>query len=226
MYLVYVIVDENNNPFYIGQTKNLKRRVKRHFSDAKNKTYDYYVCRKIGKFLEENKEIGFDIIEDNIDKENIDKKEIEYIKRFKELGYKLCNLTEGGQGYYSFTEEQRKRAVKNRIGLKRSKETRRRMSESQTGRKFSKEHKEKLSAARKKRTTKPETRLKASQTSKGKINIKKYLLIDPDGNKYITEEGLSKFCEEHNLTTTNMHKVIQGKRKHHKGWRGEQWKTS
>lgn len=57
-----------------------------------------------------------------------------------------------------------------------------------------------------------------SKTSKGKINIKKYELIDPNGNVFITTEGLTKFCEEHDLTPANLHKVINGERQNHKGW--------
>ena len=60
-----------------------------------------------------------------------------------------------------------------------------------------------------------------SIASKGKINIKTYKLTDADGNEYITENGLSVFCEQHNLTSANLMKVLKGQRKHHKGWRIE-----
>lgn len=56
-----------------------------------------------------------------------------------------------------------------------------------------------------------------SQT-KGKVNIKKYKLIDPLGNEYITDSGLTLFCEQHNLTAANMHRVLTGKSQHHKHW--------
>jgi len=57
-----------------------------------------------------------------------------------------------------------------------------------------------------------------SKSSKGKINIKKYELTDPNGNIFVTTEGLVKFCEEHGLTPANLLKVIKGDRPHHKGW--------
>ena len=57
-----------------------------------------------------------------------------------------------------------------------------------------------------------------SQTSKGKINIKRYKLTDPDGIEYTTTNGLVNFCEKNNLTSTNLMKVLKGDRKHHKGW--------
>lgn len=33
--------------------------------------------------------------------------------------------------------------------------------------------------------------------------------------------GLTSFCEQHNLSAPNLHKVLKGKRTHHKGWRIE-----
>lgn len=48
--------------------------------------------------------------------------------------------------------------------------------------------------------------------------IKKYKVYDPQGNEYITEEGIGEFCKKYNLTVTNMIAVIKGKRKQHKGW--------
>ena len=33
--------------------------------------------------------------------------------------------------------------------------------------------------------------IKRSKTSKGKINIKKYKLIDPEGNEHFTNHGLT-----------------------------------
>ena len=83
---------------------------------------------------------------------------------------------------------------------------------------FSGEHKENLSKARKQRVTKIETRQKCSKTSTGKINIKQYILIDPNGKEHITTNGLSQFCKEHNISHGNMSNVLKGIRRHHKGW--------
>jgi len=77
---------------------------------------------------------------------------------------------------------------------------------------------------RKKRITTFETKLKMSKSSKGKINIKKYKLIAPNGNIYITNNGLTKFCEENNLKSSNLIKVLKGERSHHKGWTIERMK--
>ena len=107
------------------------------------------------------------------------------------------------------------------LGRKRSEEFKKKMSESRLGMKFSEEHKKNLSVARKKRVTTQETRDKASKTSKEKINIKNYKLIDPEGNIHITEFGLTKFCEENNLNRPNFFKVLKGERDNVMGWRIE-----
>ena len=60
-----------------------------------------------------------------------------------------------------------------------------------------------------------------SKTSKGKINIKTYKVIDPNGIEYITTNGLTVFCEEHNLEVRLMSKVSKGERNHHKHWKCE-----
>ena len=56
---------------------------------------------------------------------------------------------------------------------------------------------------------------------KGKINIKEYVLIDPQGVHHTTTEGLIKFCEEHGLQPANLSKTLTGERKNNKGWRME-----
>ena len=138
----------------------------------------------------------------------------------------LTNTTDGGEGWKNVSLETREKLRKAHTGKKRSKEARKRMSEVRKGMKFSKEHKKNLSIARKKRITTNKTKQKMSLSSKGKINIKKFKLIDPDGNIYITNHGLSLFCEEYNLTPSLLHKTIKGERKHHKGWKAEYYKSN
>ena len=111
------------------------------------------------------------------------------------------------------------------FGSKRTEETKRKISESLKDKPKSDIHKKSLSKAWEKRKIEhpvsEETKKKMSETSKGKINIKTYKVIDPNGVKYITTNGLTKFCEEHNLTVTLLHKVVMSERKHHKKWKCE-----
>ncbi len=44
-----------------------------------------------------------------------------------------------------------------------------------------------------------------------------YYFKDPDGNP-VEVFNLQRFCRDNNLSAGNMHMVLDGKRKHHKGW--------
>jgi predicted GIY-YIG superfamily endonuclease len=228
MYCIYYFLDENKNPFYVGITNSIKRRTKRHLTEIKagNRLYKYNKLRKVMK-------LGINIIDIIVIQEYIntnsrnkaEEREVEIIAQLKSSGFKLCNLTGGGRGASKFLPQIHKAAAKKRTGQKRSIEARLRMSEARIGIKFSDEHKANLSMALKKRIISKKTRLKASKTSKGKINIKKYRLIDINGKEHITTNGLTVFCEKHNLTSTNLHKVLNGERNNHKGWKIERLKN-
>jgi len=219
---IYGFVDKDDKIFYVGQAKNIKTRMYGHVFEVRhgNKLYLYNKLRKIISENECSVSSLAIVIEDNIDEEKMDEREIFHIKRLRVDGCKLTNILDGGRRWLNGpSEEQRNKIRIAHLGKKRSLETRRRMSESQTGRKFSQEHKKKLSIARRKRVTTDETRRKLSLSRKGKVNIKKYILIDPNGIEYVTTEGMTKFCEDHGLSTPNIHKVLTGERKNHKGWK-------
>lgn len=219
-HLIYVFVDENGKPFYVGRTYNLTKRKREHLREVRlgNKLPKYNKLRKLIK-----KGYNFDelvcVIEKDIDSELIEQREIFYIAKLRQEGYNLKNLTDGGEGAINTTPGLYAKLKKIHTGAKRSQESKEKMSNARMGIIFSEEHKKNLSIARKKRITKVETRIKASKTSKGKINIKKYKLISPDGKEYITENGLTLFCEQHNLIAANFFKVLKGEREHQKGWR-------
>lgn len=68
------------------------------------------------------------------------------------------------------------------------------------GRPFSPEHRLALSRAWKRTPEQLQAhRMKTAQTSKGRINIKRYICISPDGVEHVTERGLTHFCEQHTL---------------------------
>lgn len=247
-HLIYTFVGEFGLPFYVGKTENLKGRMKGHKKELKkgNKTYKY---NKIRFLMKNGITPKLNIVSLNLTKEEANKKEKWFIQKLVSMGIKLTNMTKGGEGGDTFTNNPNKEKIRkilkelppNRKGVKLSEETKAKISKSKKGKKlnplseetkkkisekkkglkFSLNHKKKLSIARKKRIITLETRLKTSQTSKGKINTKKYKLIDPLGNIYITKEGLSKFCEEHNLISANLHKVLKKEREHHKYWKIE-----
>jgi hypothetical protein len=220
-YVIYAFVDQNQKVFYVGLTCCLKtrKRAHRYQVSAGNKLYVYNKLRKVMRDYGLTIDDCMIVLEQDVKEDDVDGREIYHIDQFRKKGYKLSNLTSGGRGSQTFSKKLHKKCAESRTGQKRSAETRRKISEAKKGVKFSDEHKRNLSKARNKRVTTDETRQRMSETSTGKINIKVFEVEDPEGNIYLTENGLTQFCKLHNLTASNMHKVINGKRKHHKGWK-------
>jgi len=216
---IYAFIDDQGQYFYIGKTCDIKRRNREHLFEVKEgNTLPKY--NKLRKLIREGSNFNnlVVVVESGLSCDQVDDKEIYYIKKLREEGYNLKNLTDGGDGGIMSIPGVSEKIRKAHLGSKRSEETKKKMSEARIGMKFTDEHKENLSIARKKRKTTQATKDKRSKTSKGKINIKKFEMTDPDGNIYITENGLTLFCEKNNLSGANILKIIKGERKHHKGW--------
>ena len=109
-FYVYEILDNNDIPFYIGRTKNIKKRMYEHWRLATKRNGKYYICNKIRKLIQEyNYQLKWNIVYDGVTfQESIDK-EINLIAKYKSDGLKLTNLTDGGEGTTGyvpiFTEE-------------------------------------------------------------------------------------------------------------------------
>jgi len=220
-YCVYTFVNPDRTPFYVGVTCNFRRRMRNHANEIRlgNSLPKYNRMRQLTPDGTELMKF-VDILEDGMGTpEEAFEKEVSTIASLRESGCRLKNLTDGGEGNINPTPEQIEKVRQAHLGKKRSEETRRRISEGRKGIVFSAGHLKNLSIARRKRVISQASRLKASRTSKGKINIKKYRLISPSGEEFITENGLSLFCEQHGLATGNMWNVLHGKRRHHKGWK-------
>lgn len=218
---IYALTDQNNNIFYIGKSINPDKRKKRHIYDAKSFKYSYPVHNKIRKLIREGFNIGLKIIESNISDNEIDKKEQFWILDYRKKGFKIYNVANGGEGGKGATPEMIEKVRQAHLGKKVSDATKKKISESNKGKVLSKEHRENLSKARKLRKTTNETRIKMKKASEGKINIKKYKLIDPNGTTHYTTNGLADFCRHHKLSRTNLYKVISGTRENHKEWKIE-----
>lgn len=98
MHLVYCYTNLINNKKYVGQTNNLKRRVKQHkddsFTNYNEARYNQLIHQAIRKYGLNNFKI--DILEDNIPTELIDEKEKYYINKYNTIAPNGYNLTEGG----------------------------------------------------------------------------------------------------------------------------------
>ncbi len=223
---VYKVTNLINGKYYIGKTtQTLRTRRSQHIADM-NRNRQYYFIRALRKYGVES--FDWSIIDTCSTPEELNEREIYWIDKLNSknryIGY---NVADGGKGGgnragVKLSEETCKKISVAKLGThwgNHSEETKQRMSECRIGIEFSETHKQNLSIARKKRVTTDDTRVKMSLTSTGKINIKRYQLISPDGMVYITDHGLSQFCRDYNLSASNLMKVLSGERLHHKGWK-------
>lgn len=124
---IYTLSDDNETIKYIGKTKNPKQREKDHvrFIGCERKRC-FLDCWKL-KMKKENRKIYFNILDEIDGDANFLEKY--WISQFKQWGFELLNMTEGGDGVQNPSEEVRKK-----IGLKSkgrifSKETIKKISE-------------------------------------------------------------------------------------------------
>lgn len=155
---------DENTIFYVG-----KGCEYRHTTLTNRNKYWHNIVNKCG--------FSSEILYENLDEEFALLIEIELIDKYRRLGFKLTNLTDGGEGVsgYKHTEETRKKIgekSKNRIATE---ETKKKLSNTLSGKKrknpFSEEHRKKLSEAAKKQKRIPfseETKHKISSSLKGK----------------------------------------------------------
>lgn len=103
---------------YVGKTISIKRRLQSHLDYAKNsRRKRRYVSDWILSLLNQNLKPIITIIEET-DEDNWVHKEMYWIKHFKNLHFKLCNLTDGGESNtgYIYPEELKEIRRKARIG--------------------------------------------------------------------------------------------------------------
>jgi hypothetical protein len=105
-YCIYKMYSSNkeDNSIYIGVTRNYKERAYKHSVTRKRKEYiekPLYVW--INKVIDEEKEnVLFELIETRLSEKQAFDLEIEYIKKYKELNYRVLNLSNGGKGHTGF----------------------------------------------------------------------------------------------------------------------------
>lgn len=189
-YIIYAFIDENNKPFYIGQTYNLKMRMNAHnqyILDIEEKrhpsTFPYY--RKARKMFLNGINLKVDILESNLTKQEADIKEAEYIKQYRfDESCTLLNILDGG------IFNQRNKFV--------SEDTKRKISAAKKGKKLSDKHKESLkNCVRKKREWTEEQLQKYSENTKRMNTGRK---LSPE---HIEKIRQSKIGKKHSDETKN-----------------------
>lgn len=152
---IYKITNKINNKIYIGQTyKPINVRFKEHLKESNKIKSKHLICRAIKKYGKNN--FTIELIDTAITKEELNAKEIYWIKQFnaknKSVGY---NLTDGGEGVY---------------GYKHSKESKEKNRKWHLGKKLSETVKKKISMTLKKVMNTSNMKEKMSKITSGKNN--------------------------------------------------------
>jgi len=228
--VIYKLVNKVNEKCYIGQTNNIKRRIRRHKNDSRTSSLLLY--KAIRKHGWEN--FKYKIIEKCDSREELDDLEFHYIKQYRSRQYQNgYNLTDGGYGSNGFiiTDEYRKKlsdSLKGRVFTrehckqisKGKKESYIKENHPNYGKHHSKEIKAKISKSHKGKIISEETKTKIINYLSSKNNVRrlKYKIMSPDGI-VTTTKFLKEYCIENNLIYSCMIKTSRGERTHHKNYK-------
>lgn len=109
---IYAIENLINGKMYVGQTIDLERRKKQHFSPSSKRSY---ICDAIQKYGKDN--FDFCLIEACRFRDELNSKEIYWIKELNTMSSIGYNLTPGGESMI-FSDEIRQKISKSRVGVK------------------------------------------------------------------------------------------------------------
>jgi group I intron endonuclease len=150
---IYCLKDPNTLEIrYIGKSNNPNKRFIQHKIDSKNYKIKFYKNNWINQLLNIGLEPILEILE-QVSINNWKEREIYWIAYYKNLGFKLTNLTNGGDGN------------NNQV---RTKETNLKISLALKGKKRSQEVKDKISKSNKNKIISLSTREKLRQANLGK----------------------------------------------------------
>ena len=186
---IYVIRNLINGKIYIGQTKDAHQRILAHLSLSRLANKDSQPIHKaIKKYGHENF-VFFMLIDDpGITREELNSLEIQTIQHFKENGFVLYNVADGG--------------LAGDLGAK----VRQKISKKLKGRVFTKEWREKISKALKGKKRSQELVEKSKKTYKERLKKGLYknkgpnkppkILKHPEKSRPAWNKGLTKETDE------------------------------
>jgi group I intron endonuclease len=191
---IYLMTNKINNKKYVGQTNNLKRRIKyQHFNAGHVKTV---IDKAILKYGKENFEVK--VIEETT-KDKVNEREIYWIKKYntyKGVGY---NCTPGGESLSGKDNPMYGVSLSGKLngmyGRKRSQRVKDKLKKFHTGLKHKEETKNKISEA-----------TKGSNNPRAKIKLKDVY----DIFKLYFEENKSgyKIGEIYNVSNNTIYEII------------------
>lgn len=202
-YKIYALkLKDSEEIKYIGYTsRELCVRLYEHLNITINEKY------KNSYWIKKHKNnIEIILIEDNIKThKEICKKEINYIKLYRNLGHDLNNTTNGGDGMLA-TDEIRKKISDANKGKIISDETKLKISKTLKGRVLPIEVREKMSKFQKSKKVSKETKLKISNAHKGKLlSEKTKLKISKSKNGCIAWNKGKNMSDEQKIKLSKSH---------------------
>ena len=217
MFLTYAHYTPQGRLFYIGKGSSERRA---HYFGGRNN----YWNKVVAKYGTPEVQVlaHWDTEEEALSHEVL------LISCFRDMGYELANLTDGGEGTsgYKHTEEHRRKNSEYRlgkpavwnIGRKHTEETKLKISIAQTGKTASDKQRQVASLIH-----------KGNKFAAGNTNNRKYRWIGThiESGKIIMFEG-SEALNKAGFQHANVIKCINGKRKSHKGytWTKEELETA
>jgi len=163
-FCIYVFSDQWGVPKYVGKAKDFAKRMDEHLNRDRFRYSSTWFYRWLNKQIANDIEFFMDILEE-VTQETWIEREIYWIKHIKDNGYRLTNMTNGGDGNNNqiHTKESRLKRSKRMMGHEVSEETRKRISKGLTGKVISKETRKKLSNLNKGKICLESTKLKFSK---------------------------------------------------------------
>jgi len=202
---------------YIGQSWDIKNRFAKYrsLSSVKKQRILY---NSLLKYSWENHK--FEIIEnclENVTQKELDDLEIYYIKMYKDSGFSLLNIKDGGRGG-KHSKESIDKMLLTKGKQNHTEETKLKISKSHIGMKASDEAKLKMSINAKNRVFSEITRKRISETHKRKIasgeikmiTAKKIILDTATGIFYI---GVADAATTYSFKTATLRKKLNGQLK-------------
>lgn len=222
---VYCIENNINGKCYIGQSVNVRRRIRRHIRDIGNLKYVSAITLALAKYGEQS--FSYKLLE-QCQREELNDKEVYFINKFKCMAPNGYNLTSGG-GCPEIISDRAKELMRNaKLGTKRSAESilkstasrietykndpdvRKRMSESRKRYRHSAETYKKIGEAQKGKDIPPDLRIKFARAHmNGKV------IHCSNGETYLSTKEAAIAC---NIRTDSVLRVCSGKYKQAKGF--------
>lgn len=189
IYKIYCLIDPDGEIRYIGQTRqSLSKRLWAHLN--KNKDSDTHKRRWLNKLERDGLKPSIKLIEECSSLEELNEREIFYIKKYRDDGYDLTNTSEGGTGGNHWENKTKEEQDIIREKLSKS------LKGKNKGKKRTEEEKENI---RKKLTGRKNPEHSKRMKGRPSKRRKKIFKLDDEGNVIKIYESQSEARKHHSL---------------------------